>query len=62
MSLSCDTEADQGGSPKGNLSLDTALPPKADRSLCDRAATPLAASPGLSDDGVYKFEYDAWNP
>jgi len=39
-----------------NLTLDTPLPPTADRSLRDRAATPHAASQGLTDDAVYKYE------
>jgi len=54
MSLSYDNN--------GNLTLDTPPLPKANRSLGDRAAMPRAASQGLTDDSVYKFEYDAWNP
>jgi len=62
LSLSYDTEGDQGGSPKGNLTLDTAVAASRHRSLCDRRATPGPLCQGLTDDGVYKYEYDAWNP
>ncbi len=61
ISLSYDTEGDQGGSPKGNLTLDTPLAAQRRRSRRDRRAAPAVARQGQTDDAVYKYEYDAWN-
>ena len=62
MSLTYDTECDQGGSMKGNLTLDTAAAAARQRSRSDRRASLGPMSQGLTDDGVFKFVYDAWNP
>jgi len=51
MSLSYDTEGDQGGSPKGNLTLDTAGAAKRHRSRSDRRASLEPLSQGLTNDG-----------